>query len=85
MPGNQFLRCARHQGQVDVQLSYDGWGHSRRTLEFLELAEKRAPESEAAKRPELVADLQQEVVAMLRILGLAQVEGRRSRSVNRHH
>lgn len=45
------------------------------TLEILELADKRAPESEAATRPQLVADLQLEVVAMLRMLGLVQLPG----------
>lgn len=45
------------------------------SLEILELAEKRAPASEARTRPQLVAQLQLEVVAMLRMLGLMQMPG----------
>jgi len=43
------------------------------SLEILELAEKRVPESEVATRPRQVAELQLEVVGMLQMMGLAQV------------
>lgn len=45
------------------------------SLEILELAEKRAPHSEAAARPQLVAAKQLEIVVMLRSMGLVQVPG----------
>lgn len=45
------------------------------SLETLELAKKRVPEDEVETRPSLVAELQREVVAMLRMLGLVQIPG----------
>ncbi|WP_454258854.1 DUF6988 family protein [Pseudoxanthomonas mexicana] len=45
------------------------------SLETVELAGKRVPESEVATRPQWVAERQLEIVAMLRVMGLVQVLG----------